>query len=304
MKSTMSTFGTETWLQAKGATLVLLAGVFWSTGGIIVRLITHASAWQIVFYRSLALAITLAVVILWRQHGSFLETFRRTGILAAVAGCCLSVGFACWIFALTHTTVANALFLLATQPFVTALLARLLLGEPVVRITWLTMSLAIVGVGVMMSEGIVVGTQFGNLIGLGAALGFSGFTVALRKGREVDMFPAVWWAGMFATLMAAGMLVAQGQSFSIVGWDLGMCSILGAVQIGFGLIAYTAASRYLPAAELSLLALTEVILGPIWVWLGVGEVPSGFTVLGGAIVLLAVVWRTLYELRRPLPRHV
>ncbi len=90
---------------------------------------------------------------------------------------------------------------------------------------------------------------------------------------------------------------ANGHAFRVGAWDFGMCTVLGVVQIGFGLMAYTAGSRYLPAAELALLALTEVILGPIWVWLGVGEVPSRWTLVGGMIMLLAVVWRALYDIR-------
>jgi drug/metabolite transporter (DMT)-like permease len=300
MNPMVSAFGAKNWTYIKGVTLVLLAGMFWSIGGIVVRMIEHANAWQIVFYRSLALAITLTVVILWRQRGGVLEAFRKARVIAALAGFCLSLGFACWIFALTHTTVANALFLLTTQPFITAILALLVLGERVLRITWLTMGLTIAGVGVMMSEGIAVGTLFGNLMGLGAALGLSGFTVAIRKGRAVDMFPAAWWAGVFAILLSGGMLLVKGQSFGMSSWDLGMCTILGVVQIGFGLMAFIAGSRYLPAAELALLSITEVILGPIWVWLGVGEVPSRLTLVGGAIVLTAVVWRALYGLRKPL----
>jgi DME family drug/metabolite transporter len=299
MNLTVSVPGAKDWTHVKGVMLVLLAGTFWSISGIVVRLIQHAPAWQIVFYRSLTLAITLTAVILWRQRSGFLMTFHRAGTIAIGAGFCMSLSFACWIFALTHTTVANALFLLAAQPFITAILALLWLGERVARITWLSMSLAIVGVGVMMSEGIAIGTLFGNLMGLGTALGFSGFTVALRQGRNVDMFPAVWWAGMFATLISGGVLLVRGQPFGLNNWDLEMCTVLGVVQIGFGLMAYTAGSRYLPAAELALLALSEVILGPLWVWLGIGEAPSRLTLIGGAMVLAAVVWRGLYRLQKP-----
>jgi DME family drug/metabolite transporter len=299
MNSSVSVLALENWRHTRGVILVLLAGTFWSIGGLVVRLIEQATPWQIVFYRSLALALTLTVVILRRQRGDLVGGLRHTGALAPVAGFCLALGFACWIFALMHTTVANALFLLSTQTFVTAILAFLVLGERIGRLTWLTMSLALVGVGVMMSAGIVLGTLFGNLLGLGAALAFSAFTVALRYGRDVDMFPAVWWAGCFAALIAGSMLLLSGQSFGVSGWDLGMCTILGVVQLSFGLIAFTAGSRYLPAAELALLAIVEVILGPIWAWLGVGEVPSGLTLVGGVVVLAAVVWRALYGLRQP-----
>ncbi|MDH3598264.1 MAG: DMT family transporter [Candidatus Tectomicrobia bacterium] len=294
--------GTTPRTRSYGVMLVLLAGTFWSIGGIVVRLIMEANAWQIVFYRSLSLAMTLALVVLIRYQGNFWNALRSAGVIAAVAGGCLSVSFVCWIFALMYTTVANALFLLTTQTFLTALLAFALLGERVPRITWLTMSLATIGVGVMLSEGLALGTLSGNLFALGAAFGLSGFTVALRKGKEVDMFPATWWAGIFSTVFAACMLQANGLAFSVGVWDLGMCTILGVVQIGCGLIAFTAGSYYLPAAELALLALTEVILGPIWVWLGVGEVPSAWTLVGGMIMLVAVIWRALYEVRRQSSR--
>ncbi len=281
--------------RLNGVVLVLLAGTFWSIGGIVVRLVVEATAWQIVFYRSLTSAFTLTVFILVRYRGAFWNALRTAGVTAGVARLCLSVAFVCWIFAVMYTTVANALFLLTTQPFITALLALVLLRERVLRITRLTMSLAIVGVGVMLSESLALGTLAGNLLALGAALGISSFTVALRQGKETDMFPAAWWAGGFATVIAAGMMQANGQTFGVGTWDLGMCTILGVVQISFGLMAYTAGSRYLPAAELTLLSLTEVILGPIWVWLGIGEVPSPWTLAGGMIMLAAVVWRALYE---------
>lgn len=289
--------------RLNGVALVLLAGTFWSIGGIVVRLIAEATPWQIVFYRSLISALTLTVFILIRYRGDFWNALRTAGATAAVAGLCLSVAFVSWIFALMYTTVANALFWLTTQPFIAALLALVLLRERVSRITWLTMSLAMVGVGVMLSESLALGTLAGNLLALAAAFGISSFTVALRKGKETDMFPAAWWAGVFATIMAAGMMQASGQSLSVGVWDLGMCTILGVFQISFGLMLYTAGSRYLPAAELTLLSLTEVILGPIWVWLGVGEVPSAWTLAGGMIMLAAVVWRALYEVWEQNPRR-
>ena len=164
----------------KGISLVLLAGVFWSTAGIIVRLIESAHEWQIVFYRSLALVLTLLVVLVARNGRAIFSAFRKAGINAIVGGLCLGSGFACWIFSLTHTTVANALFLLSTAPFLTAILARIVIGERVARATWLAMTVALLGVAVMVGEGMVVGTLFGSVMGLTAALAFSGFTVALR----------------------------------------------------------------------------------------------------------------------------
>ncbi|ETW94912.1 MAG: hypothetical protein ETSY1_32830 [Candidatus Entotheonella factor] len=286
----------------RGVILVLVAGTFWSIGGIVVRLIEQAQPWQIVFYRSLTLMLTLTVWIAYRHRGQMGSAFRAAGGRAVIAGLCLSLGFTCWIFALTHTTVANALFLLTTQPFIAAILGRLILRERVAPITWAAMTLALIGVAIMVNEGITLGAIWGDLLALAAALSISSFTIALRSGKSTDMFPAVWWGGGFATLIAAVMLGAGAQSVWVSGWDLGLCTLLGMVQVGFGLIAYTAGSRYLPAAELTLLSLTEVLLGPIWVWIGVGEVPSRPTLFGGIIVLTAVVWRAGYDFRSAPPR--
>jgi len=286
----------------RGVALVGLAGVIMSIGGIGVRLIESAGSWQILFYRSLALIATLLVVLSIRSRGDLLGAFRGAGLPAVAAGLCLSFSFSGFIFSLGYTTVANTMFLLAAAPFLAAVLGLLVLGEAVRRATWLAMAAALAGIGVMVWEGFARGNPLGDLTALIAALGFAGFTVALRWGKTRDMRPAVCWAALF-TLAAAGFMIALGGAggFTISAWDLGLCAIMGAVGIGAGLLVYTAGSRYLPAAELALLALTEVVLGPIWVWLGIGETPSLAVLLGGAIVLGAIAGNALSGLRRWRP---
>ena len=204
---------------------------------------------------------------LYHTDGRPPSAFRTAGVNAIVGGLCLGSGFACWIFALTHTTVANALFLLSASPFLSAILARIVIGERVARATWLAMTVALLGVAVMVGEGMVVGTLFGNVMGLTAALAFSGFTVALRRGKSVDMLPTVCLAGTFASIIAGTVILATGSGFVVSGYDLSLCATLGIGQIGCGLILFTIGSRYVPAAELALLSLTEVVLGPLWVWI-------------------------------------
>ena len=286
---------------ARGVTLVLIAGCFWSIAGLVVRLMHEATEWQILFYRSLALVVTLLIFIGLRNHGKLIETFLLAGFHAYMAGAFLSIGFACWIFAMTHTTIANALFVLSAAPFLAAILARLFLGEKVKRSTWLYMILASAGVAVMVGEGAKIGTLSGNLYALGAAMGFAAFTVTLRKGKAVDMTPAVCWAGIWGTFIAAFMLAGSQLSFSLSTHDVLLCGLLGFVQVGLGLILFTAGSRYVPAAEITLLSLTEVVLGPIWVWIGVGETPSQLTLLGGAIVLSAIVAQAIHGVRKRPP---
>lgn len=286
---------------ATGVAFVLVAGVLWSIAGLVVRLIDSAGEWQILFYRSVCLIITLATYLCIRNRGNLAAAFRTAGINAVWAGIFLGSGFACWIFAMTHTTIASALFILAASPLMAALVAKLVLGESIRRITLICMTVSILGIAIMVGEGAVVGTLSGSLFALGAAFAFALFSVTLRKGRAVDMTPAVCWAGIWATLLAAVMILAGPRDFHVSLHDLLLCGFLGFVQVGLGLILFIIGSRHIPAGELTLLSMTEVVLGPVWVWLGVGEVPSLYTIIGGLIVLGAISAQALSGVRRRPP---
>lgn len=284
-------------LYRRGIALVMLAGVFWSLGGILVRWVEAADGWQILFYRSTALAATLFCLLALRHRRRVLAHYRAAGWTAVVGGLCLGTGFTGWIFALLNTTVANGVFILGAAPLATAVLAWILLRERVAGATWISMAFAIVGIGVMVHGGIRAGALFGNLMALLAMLGFSGFAVAIRAGRAGDMLPTVCYAGLFAAI-GAGLMAGD---FAVSAGDLAICVAMGSLQIGFGLILFVTGSRHLPAAEIALLSLTEVILAPVWVWVGVGEVPSASTLLGGGIVLAAIAGRAALGLRRRPP---
>lgn len=284
-------------LYARGVVLVLLAGFFWSLGGVAIRHIEAASVWQINLYRSGTLALALALVLALRHRGAVIHAFRAIGLAGVLAAFFIAASQICFIYALTQTTVANTMFILAAQPFFAAVLGWLVLRESVRRATWLAMLGAFAGVVVMVGEGIGTGRLAGNLMALGAALGFAGFTVALRRGREVDMAPAICLAGVWVAL--AAILMVEG--FAVTPRDLGLCVFMGTIQVGLGLLLYTLGSRFLPAAELAVLALVEVILAPLWVWIVVGEVPSLITLLGGAVVLAAVLTNALTGMRRKRP---
>ena len=290
-------------LYARGVVLVLLAGVAWSTAGLVIRLMEQADGWQIVFWRSAAMVPTLLLFIALRNGGALAAAFRRAGWNAVVGGLCLACAFTGFVFALLHTTVANVLFILSAAPLVAAVLGRLILGEPVRRATWGAMIIALAGVGVMVAGSLERGALLGNLIALLTTFGFAGFTVALRRGREVDMLPAVCLGGIIS-MMISGSALARADAlaaFAVSGHDLALCLALGMVQLSLGLVLYTFGSRHVPAAELTLLAMTEVVLGPIWVWIGVGETPSATTLLGGAIVLGAVAGQAVGGVRRARP---
>ena len=288
----------------KGVGMVLLAGTFWSITGIVIRLMESAGEWQILFYRSLAMVPTLLIIIGIRTGGAFSMTFAKTGVTGPVAGLFLASSFSCFVFSMTHTTVANTLFLLCSAPFMTAVLARIILGERANRNTWIAMAFSALGITIMVGGGIAAGTLFGNITALGATLGFAGFTIALRWGKTVDMLPAVCYAGIFTVLIAGIMSLVTGQGFAVSVHDWLLCALLGVVQIGLGLAIYTVGSRYVPATELVLLSLTEVVLGPLWVWLGIGETPSALTLLGGAIVLAAIAGHGVMSVRKRPPLGV
>jgi drug/metabolite transporter (DMT)-like permease len=281
----------------RGVVMVMAAGALWSLAGLLVRSMEAAGAWQILFVRSTAVAVTVLAVLLWRYRGDVLGKIRDAGGLAVLAGALLGAGFCGFIFSLMHTTVANAVLMLSVSPLLTAVLGWLLLGERVRRATWLAMAVALVGVAVMVGGGIVAGAWFGNLMALVAVASFSGFAVALRRGRGGDMLPAVLWAGLLSAPLAAAM----APDLSMTLRDVTLSAIMGGALITGGMMLFTAGSRTVPGAELALLALTEVVLGPLWVWLAYAEMPPVETLLGGALVLAAIIGRALSGMRRTTP---
>ena len=214
----MSGLEAVTWHDAayrRGVLLVLLAGAFWSTMGLFVRLLEQASEWQILFYRSLALAVFLFAWIWLRSGGRPFAVFRQAGLPAVFAGLGLVLAFSGAIFAIVNTTVANALFLFAAAPFLAALLGKLVLGETVRRATWLAMGLAGCGITVMVVEGLSLGHLLGNLAALISAVGFACMTVALRWGKASDMLPAICLGGVFTGILAAVACLVTGVGFAL-----------------------------------------------------------------------------------------
>lgn len=285
----------------RGRALVVAGGAGMSLGGLFIRSLEAADEWQILFWRSLGIAAALLVFIGLRKRGRIVAAFCEAGVVAAIAGLCLATGFTFFVFSIVHTTVANTLFMLSAGPFLTALLGRILLGEAVRRATWFAMGGAFAGVALMLGGGLVTGDLFGNIMGLGAATGFAGFAVALRRGRSTDMMPATCLAGLFGTAAAAAVIGVAGGEFAVSSNDLLLCLAYGALAISGSLIVFTMGSRFVPAAELALLSLTEVVLGPVWVWLAFSETPSLATVTGGALLLASIAAQALSGMRRRPP---
>ena len=282
---------------ARGILLVMVAGGFWSLGGILVRLIEAAGPWQILLVRSASLSIALFMILLFRHRGALLGELRGIGLDGVVGALCLGVAFTGFIFSLIHTSVANAVFMLSASPFFTAPLAWMLLGERPRRGTWIAMGFALAGVAVMVVGGIGAGALFGNLAALAAVMGFAGFAVTLRRQRRTDSLTLAFLAGIFTAVVAAALV----DDFAYSPYDFGVCAVMGVIQIGAGMVLFTLGSRHVPAVELTLLSLTEVVLGPIWVWLWIAETPRPWTLIGGAVVIAALIGHALSGMRRKPP---
>lgn len=285
-----------------GVLLVLLAGTFWSSMGLGIRLIEQANVWQILFYRSIALASFLFCIISVRSGYRPLRAIRSAGIAGVIGGIGLVFAFAGGIYAIQSTSVANAMFLFASAPFLAAVAGWIVLRERVRRATWIAMIFAIVGIVVMVVHGFAAGRMAGNISALLSATGFAVFTIALRWGRLEDMLPAVFLAGLFAVFTSALVCEFGGYGFELPRNDILIAVFMGVFQVGLGLVVYTIGSRVVPAGELALLSMTEVLLGPLWVWIFVGETASFYTLLGGSVLMLAIAGNAVSGLRhKPVP---
>ena len=284
----------------RGAAFVVGGAVLWSLMGLAIRSI-EASTWQILFWRSLGMAPVVLLFIAWRSGGHPVRQLRAAGRSGLVGGAALVFAFAGAIYAIQATTVANAVFLFAASPLITALLAWPVLREPVRPGTWAAIALATVGIALMVREGLALGALSGNLAALASAAGFAVFMLALRRGRAADMFPATFLGGIFSAVAAAAVLAATGEGISVAPRDAGLALTMGIVLLGGGLVAFTVGSRALPAADLALLSMVEVMLAPVWVWLFLDETAGQGTLVGGAILLAALALNALSGIRH---RHI
>ena len=264
--------------------MVLLSSVVLSFNGLIFRSLAEATAWQVSFYRSGALAAAMFGLFLLRHRGRWRVELRRSRRSALIAGPLLGVAGVCFLQSLGHTTVANTMFTLSSVPLFAAVFAWVTLGEPVARATWIAIFTAMTGIALMLFDGFGSGALIGNLLALATAVFFAGFVVALRHGRHVDMLPGVAFGALVST--AIGGIMAD--SLDVPMRDILICLAWGALLSCFAHSIYTYASRHVLAAELTLLSLVEMIISPLWVWLALNETPTTYTLMGGAIVVAAI----------------
>jgi drug/metabolite transporter (DMT)-like permease len=276
-------------LHRGGVLLVFLGFVAFSTGGVILRFIDTGDGFAILFWRSVPWLAAMLLFVSWRNGWRLLGPMRRAGPSAMLVGLGVT-GSACgYIFGIQLTTVANVVFTFSATPFITALLARWLLGERVSARTWIAIVAALAGIGLMVGDGLETGSWLGNLLALGASLSFSLTLIVLRRAGQSDMLPGAVWGGIISLLV--GGLLARDLALSPA--DIAWCAAFGISNMTVGLVLLTLGARHVPAAETALLGLTESVLAPIWVWLVFAEQPGALTLAGGLVVLAAVAWRAL-----------
>lgn len=291
--------------RLKGVGLVLLAAVVWSSGGPLMRAIEQASPWQILFWRSAAMFAVIALYGLWVRRGRLREAFVFFGWLGWLCAVFVAASFSLFIIALENTTVANALFMVAISPLAAAVLGGLLLGESVRRATWCALAVAVGGLAVMLWEGFTGGGLAGNIAAFCSAACFAFFNVGFRRaeliGRKLDINVVLSVAALLGVAFSAVMILAGGEGFGLTPSDLFYSLSFGVFQVGLGFILFMGGARYLTAAEATLLALLEVVLSPTWTWLIFGEEPSSLGLLGGLILLGAMILQAASGMRRRRP---
>jgi drug/metabolite transporter (DMT)-like permease len=266
-----------------GRVAMILAAIAWSSAGLVQRELTATPATQ-VLGRALFAFLALLVVVLLTERTGVVASLRALGWAGVVVVLSLAVSSGTFLLALNYTTVANVLFLMATAPMIAALLGWVVLSEGIPRRTWVAMGLAAIGVTGMVAGSIDAGV-LAVLLLLVMTASFAVVIVVARYRRDVSMMPATC-ASQALVVIAAIPFATLG---SATAEDWGLFFLLGTFQIGAGLALLTFGARLLPAAEVALLSLLEVVLGPVWVWIAYSERPSTATLVGGAVVATAVV---------------
>ena len=280
--------------------LMIASSVVISFSGLIVRIL-EVGPLVMNFYRGMFLMCAVMVLLVVRYRGATIVRVISVGWSGIIAGIMLAAAAITFLQSLTHTTVANTLFVLAAIPFVTAGLAWIFLKERPNSATLVTMVIAFAGIVIMIGEGFTIGAAYGNVMALLTTLSFSIYAVLVRRNRQVDMLPAILISTLIIMVVVA--LMRQGE-LEISRQDLWLCLLWGGVMSGFTSACFIVASRHIVAAELTIFMLLEFALGPVWVWLFVNESPSRWTLVGGALVICAVLGRSFAEFRsRGSSRH-
>ena len=277
--------------------VVLMAGIFWSFGPYVVRNIdqAHTVPWQYLFTRGLVIFILLNLYLYLEEGLSFISNYKRIGISGIIGGIGLAFAMITFIWSITNTSAAITLLCLASMPFITALLGFLFLKETISINVWVAIGIATVGIIIMAFGNHEKNTFMGFILGIISAVGFSVFSVSLRWRKETPKFTTVSIAGLICFIVSLIVIINKDLSLISSNKNQALFALHGTI-VCLGMILYAIASKNIPAAELTLLSLTEVIGGIFWVWLpwlGINEIPGTNTIIGGFLIFLAIFYYSL-----------
>jgi len=277
--------------------IVLLAGLIWSFGPLVVRYMNEPNLvpWQYIFARGLTIFLVLNLYLFFEEGIHFYKNYFKIGISGVVGGTGLGIAMITFIYSITHTSAAITLLCLAAMPFFTALLGFLFLKEKISLNVWIAIFIATIGIIIIAMGNTDKKSLLGLIFGMTSSIGFSVFSVTLRWRKETPKFTTVAFAGFFCFAVASIIILIGDMKFLSSSYNGAMFSLHGTL-VCTGLILYSIGSRAIPAAELTLLSLTEVIGGIFWVWvpfLGINEVPSANTIIGGFFLFMSIMYYSL-----------
>jgi drug/metabolite transporter (DMT)-like permease len=274
--------------------LMAAAGVIIiSPDGLIMRLLNHAGIWEAIFYRTLFMGITFSFVLLWQNKSQTMKVFLGLGKRGAFAVFLLTTSNMGFVAAITHTTVANTLVILAIMPLFSAILGWIILKERVANRTWLAIVAGFLGVVIIFADSFGGGVIFGDLMALLTAFLQAMTLIILRSSADRVMIPAFCLSGFLGAAIA--LLFAEPLSVPIQ--DIGLLALLGLFIIPAAFLLFFSSVRYIPTAEASLMVLLETVLGPIWVWLVIGEIPTAVAAAGGIVIIGAIAGNSIFALK-------
>ena len=283
--------------QKAAVPIVLFAGLFWSLGPYVVKNIDAANTvpWQYLFTRGVVIFLLLNCFLYFEEGIKFYKNYLKVGLSGILGGLGLAIAMISFIWSITNTSAAITLLCLAAMPFITALLSFLFLKEKISLSVWLTIIVAAVGIVIMAVGNKNTGSTIGLIFGLASALGFAIFSVSLRWRRQTPKFTTVSIAGLICAIISGFVILNQDLNFLSSSKNQALFATHGSL-VCIGLILYSIGSKHIPAAELTLLSLTEVIGGIFWVWLpwlGINEIPSNNTIIGGFLIFVSIFYYSL-----------
>ena len=286
--------------------VVLFAGILWSFGPLVVRYMDSPNQvpWQYIFGRGLTIFIILNLYLYFEEGIKFWKNYLKIGASGIIGGSGLGIAMISFIYSITNTTAAITLLCLAAMPFFTALLAFIFLKEQISLSVWISIIIATIGIIIMAFGNTGENSLVGFIFGITSSVGFSVFSVSLRWRKETPKFTTVAFSGLFCFIFATAMILLKGQVFFSTSYNSSLFSLHGTL-VCLGLILYSIGSKAIPAAELTLLSLTEVIGGIFWVWLplfGINEVPDTNTIIGGFFLFISLFYYSL--IMRWNKRHI